>query len=350
MLNNKKHLNKWNNQQKNRLESSKFFTEKRRNRNNIREYIFNDLKKIEGEWNDDLLSWYEEVKLFKQYRKNWNKAAFDKIIVSNLKFVVYMAKHFYEGLKLQYNCRDIYLDDLVQVGNIWLIKAAQNFVPNWNCKFLSYAQHIIKSYFMNYVKSGNRFFWSNLYYGVPDCKLKQMNNYVKDFIQKNEREPQDEELEEFYEDKHMICDYTTNVRYYRNLIEGILSLDMNIEELSRSDDKMTNKIEWSMGGVFWLAEEETCIKDLLVDIESEKWEPLDRESLIDDLNRVLRKLGARKRKILEMYYGLNWHREHTFKEIADHYNLTHQRIQQEKRTAISIIRDDIQPELLRKYL
>jgi hypothetical protein len=70
-----------------------------------------------------------------------------------------------------------------------------------------------------------------------------MNNYVKDFIQKNEREPQDEELEKFYEDKHMICDYTTNVRYYRNLIEGILSLDMNIEELSRNDDEMTNKIE-----------------------------------------------------------------------------------------------------------
>jgi RNA polymerase sigma factor (sigma-70 family) len=134
------------------------------------------------------------------------------------------------------------------------------------------------------------------------------------------------------------------------LIEGILSLDMNIEELSRNDDEMTNKIEWSMGDVFWLADEETCIKELLVDREYEKWELMDRESLIYDLNRVLRKLGGRKRKILEMYYGLNWYKEHTFQEIAKYYNLTHQRIQQEKRTAISIIRDDIQPELLRKYL
>jgi DNA-directed RNA polymerase sigma subunit (sigma70/sigma32) len=56
----------------------------------------------------------EEKKLFKKYIKTGDKAAFDKIVVSNLRFVIYMAKHFFMGLKTQYNCRDIHLDDLIQ--------------------------------------------------------------------------------------------------------------------------------------------------------------------------------------------------------------------------------------------
>jgi DNA-directed RNA polymerase specialized sigma subunit len=56
----------------------------------------------------------EEKILFKKYRKTGDKAALDKIILTNLRFVIYMAKHFYSGLKSQYNCNDIYLDDLIQ--------------------------------------------------------------------------------------------------------------------------------------------------------------------------------------------------------------------------------------------
>ena len=335
---------------KNELRKSGFFVDKKKERRNIIDYIFNDLKITDTKWNKNLLDEDEEKKLFKKYKKTGNKAAFDKIIVSNLGFVIYMAKHFYLGLKTQYNCKDIHLGDLIQAWNIWLIKSVQKYVPKRGCRFLSYAQHIIKSNLIHYVKYENRFFWANSVYGVPDSKVKQMNKYVEDFLQENEREPEDEELQDFYRDENSFEDFSANVWYYKHLTDGTLSLDMNIQELSKIDDKLTNKIRWWISDLFASNDEEICMKDLLFDMERENKDLMERESLAYDINVILYKLDDRKREILRMWYWLDWYKVHDIEEIAYTFWVTTAAVRQQKEKAIKIIRDEIIPNLLKKYL
>lgn len=327
-------------------ENSVFQGKKKRN---IKAYIFNDLKKVEGEKNDNLLTEDEEKELFDKYIKTWNKAAFDKIIVSNLRFVIYMAKHFLACLQKQYNCRDIYLEDLIQAWNIWLIKAAQKYIPDNKWRFVTYAQHSIKYSMIHYIKYDNRFFWSILEWGVPVCKVKKMSEYIENFIQKNQREPQDEELLNFYS-KDWSESFITNVQYYNNLVNGIISLDTNIKELSKKDDKLSHKIVWGMWDLFGSSDEETCLSDLLIDKDWEKWQPMDRESLIHDLNRVLNKLDEEQIKLIKMYYGLDWYKEYNLDELADYFRTTRERIRIKKEKILRILENDIQTELLRKYI
>ena len=323
----------------------------KKDRRNIKDYIFNDLKITDTKWNKNLLDEDEEKKLFKKYRKTGNKAAFDKIIVSNLKFVIYMAKHFFMGLKTQYNCKDIYLDDLIQAWNIWLIKAAQKYIPKRGSRFLSYAQHVIKSSLIHYIKYENRFFWATSLYGVPDSKVTQMNKYVEDFLQENKREPDDEELQDFYrDDEDSLEDFSVNVWYYRHLTDGAVSLDMNVQELSRKEDKLTDKIRWWIYDLFASDDEEISMKDLLVDAKRENNDSMDMESLAYDIKRVLRKLDGRKERILKMWYWLDWYKKLDIEEIAYNLWLTTAAVRQQKQKALEIIRDEIIPELLKKYL
>lgn len=323
----------------------------KKERRNIKDYIFNDLKITDTKWNKNLLDEDEEKKLFKKYIKTGNKAAFDKIIVSNLRFVIYMAKHFYSGLKTQYNCRDIYLDDLIQAWNIWLIKAAEKYVPKKGCRFLSYAQHVIKSSFIHYIKYENRFFWATSVYGVPDSKVKQMNKYVENFLQENKREPEDEELQNFYRDyEDSLEDFSANVWYYRHLTDGVVSLDMNLQELSRKEDKLTDKIRWWIYDLFASDDEKSRMKDLLVDLERESKQPMEGESLACDIDRILRKLDDRKREILKMYYWLGWYKKIDIEDIAYTFWVMIPAIRQQRLRALEIIREEIIPNLLKKYL
>ena len=339
-----------NEENKNESRRPAFFIDKKDKRN-IKDYIFNDLKITNPKWNKNLLDEDEEKKLFKKYRKTGNKAAFDKIIVSNLRFVIYMAKHFFIGLKTQYNCRDIYLDDLIQAWNIWLIKAAQKYVPQKDCRFLTYAQHVIKSSFIRYIKYENRLFWATSVYGVPDSRVTRMTKYVEDFLQENKREPDDEELQNFYrDDEDSLEDFSANVWYYKQLTDGTVSLDMNIQELSRKEDKLTDKIRWWIYDLFASDDEETRIKDLLVDVKREDKDSVDMESLVYDINRVLRKLDDRKREILKMFYWLNWCKKLDIEEIAYNFWVTTAAVSQQKQRALEIIRDEIIPNLLKKYL
>jgi len=334
---------------KNGVKKPAFLYDNKKERKNIVDYIFNDLKITRTKWNKNLLDKDEEMKLFKKYRKKGDKAAFDKLVVSNLRFVVYMAKHFYMGLKSQSSCKDVYLDDLIQAWNIWLIRAVENYVPKKGCRFLSYAQHVIKSELIHYIKYENRFFWANSVYGVPDSKVKQMNKYIEEFLQENQRDPDDEELQDFYRGDDVMADFSANVWYYRHLTDGTVSLDMNVQELSRREDKLTDKIRWWISELFASDDEETCIKDLLVDIEWESKEPMEMESLAYDIDRVLHQLDEKKRKILEMWFWLNWYKPHDIEEIAYKFWITRSAISQHKLKAIEIIRDEL-TEIFKKYI
>jgi RNA polymerase primary sigma factor len=77
---------------------------------------------------------------------------------------------------------------------------------------------------------------------------------------------------------------------------------------------------------------------------------MERESLADDINRILRKLDERKRKILKMWYWLDWYKAHDIEEIAYTFWIMAESVRQQKQKALEIIRDEITQNLLKKYL
>ena len=97
------------------------------------------------------------------------------------------------------------------------------------------------------------------------------------------------------------------------------------------------------------------LRDLLVDKESEKWVPMEMESLKYDLNRILDKLDKsgnyKKKWIMKRFYGLDWHQEQNIDEIAEYYWVTYNAIMRQKENTIRELRDDeAADKLLRDYM
>lgn len=336
---------------KDEKENLDIFGKKKRKSGVIKDYVFNCLKKVLWKKNDNLLTIGEERALFDEYRENWDVLAFNKIVVTNLKFVVYLAKKFYKWLKSQYNCNDIYLDDLIQEWNIWLIKAAQKYVPDDNSRFLSYARHVIISNMYSYVTYKNHFFWSNNGRGVPKCKARQMEEYVKKFIQKNQREPQDEELEKFYKSEDSSSDYSVNIGYYKYLLQGALSIDTSFKELAKKSGEKHCKYIWGFWDLIGFDDWESDIKDLMIDVKLGEHQPMDGESLSCDINRALSILSERDQKIMKMLFGLDWYREYSLEEVSDYFGLTRERVRQIRENSFKDLReDDTVYKLLRDYM
>ena len=364
-MNSKELSSRNNNPYKEEPKSSDFFTNEWKNNSivDIRCNTSNKLWQAVDNSKNRVLTEEEERILFDRYIKTWDKAAFDKIIVWNLRFVKYLVKHFYAGLKTVYNCRDIHLNDLIQEWNVWLIEAAQEYNPdeNKNLRFITYAQHRIKNCILNYIKYENRFFWAESW--TPESRIKQMNKYVENFIQKNEREPQDEELEEFYEDINP--EYNSNnlakVRYYKFIIDGSLSLDMSIDEAAEGSNLGRDEIKWYMGDLIgredWEWDWDTYLRDLLVDMEWKEEKLLEKDSLEYDTRKAVYTLSCRRQHFLWLSYGLNlWPRnppikEYSIEELALILWTRGENIKDANRKSIKELseNEDVQ-KLLKKYL
>lgn len=342
---------------KNGLESSSFFGWKIRRKyiGDVRNYTSYNLKQSVGEWENRLLTRDEEKELFDRYRKTWDKVVFDKIVVSNLWFVVYLAECIYKDLKSQCSCRDVYLDDLIQSWSIWLIKAAQKYVPERKKRFLFYAQHDIKRSILHYINYENSFFWPELDWWVGKCKVKETNEYIENFIHENQREPENFELESFYYEKYNEnFDNYYKADYYKYMHEGNLSLDKSVKELSKEKGVENIKVEWYMWDFINSEniEDDIYLRDLLVNKEPGERPPLEIESLRHDLNEVMmRRLSPRDKEILNMYYGLNWYNEHEIEEIAAHYWSRLECVRTSKEKAVRKLRNSYAADkLLRDYM
>lgn len=257
-----------------------------------------------------LLSTEEEIFLTRKIKQG-NKKALDKLVKSNLRFVISVAKQ-YERLGLD-------IEDLISEGNIGLIKAAKRFDETRGFKFISYAVWWIRQSIMGALNDKSRLI------KIPSSKFvefSKINNKLKKMEQEYGRDISENEL-----------DLNDKERKFYGAHNLIKNNHHSLDKYFTDDDKrdfvnvLTN--ENSLG--------------------PEK--KLIYESLKKDLKRYLNKcLDRRELKIIEMFYGIDKKRECTLKEIAKEMNLTNERVRQIKEKSMKKLKFRSYQKNLKEYL
>lgn len=257
---------------------------------------------------EDLVSTDEEVELAQRIRQGDQKAL-DKLTRANLRFVVSVAK--------QYQNQGLSLPDLIDEGNLGLIKAARKFDETRGFKFISYAVWWIRQSILQALAEQSRIV------RLPLNQVGSLNKISKElskFEQENQRRPSAEELAN--------------------------RLDIPVEKISSTISVSGRSI--SVDAPF--AEgEDNCMLDVLTNDDSPMADSsLNQESLSKEVDRALNQLHDREREILKMFFGIGC-QEMTLEEIGDKFDLTRERVRQIKEKAIRKLKGQ-KSRLLKSYL
>ncbi len=258
----------------------------------------------------ELISAEEEVELARRIKEG-DKQALDKLVKANLRFVVSVAK--------QYQNQGLSLPDLINEGNVGLIKAAQRFDETRGFKFISYAVWWIRQAILQALAEQARIV------RLPLNKigsLNKINRILSRLEQEFEREPSANEianeLDVAPEDiKQLLKSSGRHVSMDAPLIEGE---DNNLYDVIKSEDSPKTD------------------KKLLI------------ESLQKEINRVLNTLSSREREIVKLYYGLDNNPPHTLEEIGEKFGLTRERVRQIKEKAIRKLKHSSKSKVLKQFL
>lgn len=260
----------------------------------------------------DLISAEEEVDLARRIRDG-DREALEKLTKANLRFVVSVSK--------QYQNQGLSLPDLINEGNVGLIKAAERFDETRGFKFISYAVWWIRQSILQALAEQARIV------RLPLNKIGTINKINKAFgelEQKYERPPSAEELAEFLE--CTVEDVRQSLRNNGRHVSMDAPLIAGDESSSSMYDVLPN--------------------DSLPGPERE----LVVESLQKDIDRSLSTLTVRESEILKMYYGLGGMPAHTLEEIGTRFELTRERVRQIKEKAIRRLKHTSRSKMLRSYL
>uniref|UniRef100_UPI004047288C sigma-70 family RNA polymerase sigma factor n=1 Tax=Algoriphagus sp. TaxID=1872435 RepID=UPI004047288C len=258
----------------------------------------------------DLLTADEEVVLAKRIREG-DQLALEKLTKANLRFVVSVAK--------QYQNQGLSLGDLINEGNLGLIKAAQRFDETRGFKFISYAVWWIRQSILQALAEQSRIV------RLPLNRVGSLNKISKTFSeleQKFEREPSPEELAE-------------------------------VLEVSASEVVDTMKISGrhvSMDSTFVQGEENSLLDVLENDGDEKPDDGLMNDSLRKEVQRALSTLTSREADVITLYFGLNGEHAMTLEEIGEKFNLTRERVRQIKEKAIRRLRHTSRSKTLKPYL
>ena len=258
----------------------------------------------------DLLTPDEEVELAKRIREG-DQQALEKLTKANLRFVVSVAK--------QYQNQGLSLGDLINEGNLGLIKAAQRFDETRGFKFISYAVWWIRQSILQALAEQSRIV------RLPLNRVGSLNKISKTFSeleQKYEREPSPDELAE-------------------------------VLEVSTSEVVDTLKISGrhiSMDAPFVQGEENSLLDVLENDSEDTPDSGLITDSLRREVQRALSTLTQREADVVTLYFGLNGEHTMTLEEIGEKFNLTRERVRQIKEKAIRRLRHTSRSKALKPYL
>ena len=258
---------------------------------------------------EELISVDEEVELAQKIR-NGDKKALEKLTKANLRFVVSVAK--------QYQNQKLILPDLINEGNLGLIKAAKKFDETRGFKFISYAVWWIRQSILQALAEQSRLV------RLPLNQVGSVNKVSRafnKFEQENERRPSIEEI---------------------------------AAEIDLPQDKIAEAIKVGNRQISVDAPFSDSDDNSLLDILPNTSIPnadkgLDIESLKEEVNRALSTLNERERDILKDFFGLNG-TELTLEEIGQKYGLTRERVRQIKEKAIRRLRNSTQNKLLKSYL
>ena len=258
----------------------------------------------------DLLTPDEEVELAKGIKEG-DQIALEKLAKANLRFVVSVAK--------QYQNQGLSLGDLINEGNLGLIKAAQRFDETRGFKFISYAVWWIRQSILQALAEQSRII------RLPLNRVGSLNKISKTFSeleQKYEREPSPEELAE-------------------------------VLEVTTAEVVDTMKISGrhvSMDAPFVQGEENRLLDVLENDNEQTPDQGLMADSLRREVHRALSTLTQRESDVIALYFGLNGEHPMSLEEIGEKFNLTRERVRQIKEKAIRRLRHTSRSKALKPYL
>jgi len=258
-----------------------------------------------------LISSEEEVELAKRIRRG-DKDALEKLIKSNLRFVVSVAK--------QYQNQGLSLPDLINEGNLGLIKAAQRYDETRGFKFISYAVWWIRQSILQALAEQSRIV------RLPLNKIGSITRINKTFNrleQEYQREPTPEEVAFILETSSDIVEDALKVSSHH------ISMDAPIHE----EDSGNN------------------LYDILLNEESLSPDKgLIYNSLCKEIERTLSTLTEREADVIRYYFGLSGCKQHTLEEIGEEFGLTRERVRQIKEKTIKKMRNQYRNKLLRSYL
>ena len=258
----------------------------------------------------DLLTPDEEIELAIKIKKG-DQVALERLVKANLRFVVSVAK--------QYQNQGLSLGDLINEGNLGLIKAAKRFDETRGFKFISYAVWWIRQSILQALAEQSRIVRLTLNrVGALNKIGKAYSNLEQEF----EREPSATELAK--------------------------ELEMDINEVA--DTLKISGRHVSMDAPFAQGED-----NRLLDVLSNNEQPspdftLMSESLKNEIERALSTLTEREAEVIKLYFGLNKEHSLTLEEIGEKFNLTRERVRQIKEKAIRRLRHASRSKNLRTYL
>ena len=258
---------------------------------------------------EDLITDEEGVELAQRIKQG-DHAALEKLTRANLRFVVSVAK--------QYQNQGLSLPDLINEGNLGLIKAAEKFDETRGFKFISYAVWWIRQSILQALAEQSRIVRLPL---NQVGSLNKIGKALSKFEQENERKPSPEELAE--------------------------ELDIPVDKIS--DTLKVSGRHISVDAPFVEGEDNSLLDVLVNDDSPIADRTLIDESLSKEIERALQLLQPREREIIKMVFGIGC-QEMTLEEIGDKFGLTRERVRQIKEKAIRHLRQKAQSQLLKSYL
>lgn len=251
----------------------------------------------------------EEVILTQKIRQG-DEAALERLTTANLRFVVSVAK--------QYQSSGLTLGDLINEGNLGLVKAAKRFDETKGFKFISYAVWWIRQSILSAINEQGRMIRLPLN-KVGD--LSRISKAASQLEQQYERQPTPEELAE--------------------------SLETTTEKVSDVLAHAGKHISYDSP---FSAEEDNTLLDVLQSAEPGTDKEVMKESLSIEVSQSLRTLGEKERNVLELFFGLKDQHAHSLEEIGEKYQLTRERVRQIKDRALARLRDSKRSRALQGYL
>jgi RNA polymerase primary sigma factor len=258
----------------------------------------------------DLVTADDEVELAKRIKKG-DTEALATLIKANLRFVVSVAK--------QYQNQGLSLPDLINEGNLGLIKAAQRYDETRGFKFISYAVWWIRQSIMQALAEQARIV------RLPLNKIGSITRINKTFSrleQEYQREPTPDEVAFLLETSSEVVEDALQVATHQ------VSMDAPIYD-----------------------EEDSNLYDVILDNDSPSPDKeLINSSLCKEIERSLSILNQRDADVIRYFFGLSGHRQHTLEEIGTEFGLTRERVRQIKEKTIKKMRSNVRNRVLKSYL
>lgn len=259
---------------------------------------------------EELITAEEEV-LLAQRIKQGDQTALEKLTKANLRFVVSVAK--------QYQNQGLSLPDLINEGNLGLIKAAQRFDETRGFKFISYAVWWIRQSILQALAEQSRIV------RLPLNQVGSLNRIRKEsskLEQKFERPPSADEIAE-------------SLDLPENKVDNVLKITTRTISM---DAPLTQDEDMSLLDVYVSDDNPTTDKELM------------KESLAREIQRSLATLTKKERDVINLYYGIGMNHGLTLDEIAMKFDLTRERVRQIKEKAIRRLKHTSRSKLLKAYL